>query len=52
MPQMMPMEWLILYAAFLTSFVLFNIMNYFNQPPKTKTMDKTTITTDKVNWKW
>nr|YP_009350341.1 ATP synthase F0 subunit 8 [Hypotermes makhamensis]AQP26839.1 ATP synthase F0 subunit 8 [Hypotermes makhamensis] len=52
MPQMMPMEWMILYTVFLTSFMLFNIMNYFNQPPKPKTTDKTNINTDKVNWKW
>nr|YP_009351498.1 ATP synthase F0 subunit 8 [Protermes prorepens]AQP29772.1 ATP synthase F0 subunit 8 [Protermes prorepens] len=52
MPQMMPMEWTILYATFLMSFMMFNIMNYFNQPPKIKTTDKTTITTEKVNWKW
>nr|AQP29150.1 ATP synthase F0 subunit 8 [Odontotermes nr. pauperans RDCT160] len=52
MPQMMPMEWMILYTAFLASFMMFNIMNYFNQPPKNKSTESTTITTNKVNWKW
>nr|YP_009350653.1 ATP synthase F0 subunit 8 [Odontotermes minutus]AQP27566.1 ATP synthase F0 subunit 8 [Odontotermes minutus] len=52
MPQMMPMEWMILYTVFLASFMMFNIMNYFNQPPTVKTTDKATIITNKVNWKW
>nr|AQP28004.1 ATP synthase F0 subunit 8 [Odontotermes sp. D TB-2017] len=52
MPQMMPMEWTILYATFLTTFMMFNIMNYFNQSPTTKPSTKMNITTNKVNWKW
>nr|AQP30447.1 ATP synthase F0 subunit 8 [Microtermes sp. BDIT051] len=53
MPQMMPMEWMVLYALFLTTFLMFNIMNYFNQPPsKMMTPNKKMIITNKMNWKW
>nr|AQP28017.1 ATP synthase F0 subunit 8 [Macrotermes sp. PHI4] len=53
MPQMMPMEWMMLYTMFLTSFLLFNIMNYFNQSPSAKQeMNKSSITSNKMNWKW
>nr|WHM51683.1 ATP synthase F0 subunit 8 [Orthognathotermes sp. n.] len=51
MPQMMPMEWTMLYIMFLTTFMMFNIMNYFMQMPKTPTTTKT-IYTNKFNWKW
>nr|YP_009350796.1 ATP synthase F0 subunit 8 [Microtermes obesi]AQP27800.1 ATP synthase F0 subunit 8 [Microtermes obesi] len=52
MPQMMPMEWTMLYISFLATFLMFNIMNYFNQPPSSTTTDKKMITTNKMNWKW
>nr|YP_009351290.1 ATP synthase F0 subunit 8 [Macrotermes gilvus]AQP29126.1 ATP synthase F0 subunit 8 [Macrotermes gilvus]AQP30195.1 ATP synthase F0 subunit 8 [Macrotermes gilvus] len=52
MPQMMPMEWMMLYTMFLISFLLFNIMNYFNQSPSTKQEIKSNITSNKMNWKW
>nr|AQP28251.1 ATP synthase F0 subunit 8 [Microtermes sp. BDIT8-M2B] len=53
MPQMMPMEWMMLYIMFLATFLMFNIMNYFNQPPsKTTTTNKKMVTTNKMNWKW
>nr|YP_009350887.1 ATP synthase F0 subunit 8 [Allodontermes schultzei]AQP28030.1 ATP synthase F0 subunit 8 [Allodontermes schultzei] len=52
MPQMMPMEWMVLYTTFLMAFLMFNIMNYFSQPPKEKKLSKSTISTNKMNWKW
>nr|YP_009350172.1 ATP synthase F0 subunit 8 [Pseudacanthotermes spiniger]AQP26489.1 ATP synthase F0 subunit 8 [Pseudacanthotermes spiniger] len=52
MPQMMPMEWTMLYIMFLTTFLMFNIMNYFNQSPNKKIMNKENITTNKMIWKW
>nr|YP_009250678.1 ATP synthase F0 subunit 8 [Heterotermes tenuior]AMX23007.1 ATP synthase F0 subunit 8 [Heterotermes tenuior] len=52
MPQMMPMEWMMLYITFLMTFLMFNIMNYFTQSPNTKTTMKTTINVNKMNWKW
>nr|AQP29354.1 ATP synthase F0 subunit 8 [Microtermes sp. E16] len=52
MPQMMPMEWLTLYITFLATFLMFNIMNYFNQSPNKKTSTKEAINTNKMSWKW
>nr|QXT44131.1 ATP synthase F0 subunit 8 [Labidotermes celisi] len=53
MPQMMPMEWTMLYIVFLMTFLMFNIINYFAQPPyQQKTTTKNTINTNKMNWKW
>nr|AIY62052.1 ATP synthase F0 subunit 8 [Syntermes spinosus] len=51
MPQMMPMEWTMLYITFLTTFLMFNIMNYFIQSPK-KSKEMKITTTNKMNWKW
>nr|WMY24068.1 ATP synthase F0 subunit 8 [Psammotermes voeltzkowi]WMY24107.1 ATP synthase F0 subunit 8 [Psammotermes voeltzkowi] len=51
MPQMMPMEWTMLYITFLTTFLMFNIVSYFTQSPNKKwTTNK--IDTNKLNWKW
>nr|WON65858.1 ATP synthase F0 subunit 8 [Macrotermes subhyalinus] len=52
MPQMMPMEWMMLYMMFLITFLMFNIMNYFNQSPNKQESSKSTITSNKMNWKW
>nr|YP_009351368.1 ATP synthase F0 subunit 8 [Foraminitermes rhinoceros]AQP29417.1 ATP synthase F0 subunit 8 [Foraminitermes rhinoceros] len=52
MPQMMPMEWTMLYTMFLSTFLLFNIMNYFTQPPSKLTKMETPIIVKKTNWKW
>nr|YP_009351394.1 ATP synthase F0 subunit 8 [Inquilinitermes inquilinus]AQP29469.1 ATP synthase F0 subunit 8 [Inquilinitermes inquilinus] len=52
MPQMMPMEWTMLYITFLTTFLMFNIMNYFIQSPSIHSKEKKLINTNKTNWKW
>nr|AIY61948.1 ATP synthase F0 subunit 8 [Caetetermes taquarussu] len=52
MPQMMPMEWMLLYIMFLMAFLMFNIMNYFNQAPTTQEKTKKSININKTNWKW
>nr|AQP30104.1 ATP synthase F0 subunit 8 [Microtermes sp. A TB-2017] len=52
MPQMMPMEWMMLYITFLATFLMFNIMNYFNQSPSKTMTNKKMIITNKMNWKW
>nr|YP_009250587.1 ATP synthase F0 subunit 8 [Heterotermes cf. paradoxus AUS121]AMX22916.1 ATP synthase F0 subunit 8 [Heterotermes cf. paradoxus AUS121] len=52
MPQMMPMEWMMLYIMFLTTFLMFNIMNYFTQFPNSTTSTKSNISVNKMNWKW
>nr|YP_009350562.1 ATP synthase F0 subunit 8 [Macrotermes vitrialatus]AQP27388.1 ATP synthase F0 subunit 8 [Macrotermes vitrialatus] len=52
MPQMMPMEWMMLYMTFLATFLMFNIMNYFNQPPNKQESSKSAMHPNKMNWKW
>nr|QZK22172.1 ATP synthase F0 subunit 8 [Amitermes sp. QLD_277] len=52
MPQMMPMEWMMLYITFLATFLMFNIMNYFIQSPNKQTKTKKIISMHKINWKW
>nr|AQP26450.1 ATP synthase F0 subunit 8 [Pericapritermes sp. 2 TB-2017] len=52
MPQMMPMEWTLLYIMFLATFLMFNIMNYFTQPMSQKLSTKKNIHINKINWKW
>nr|WHM51709.1 ATP synthase F0 subunit 8 [Apicotermitinae sp.] len=52
MPQMMPMEWTMLYITFLATFLMFNIMNYFTQSPSQESKTKKSIHINKINWKW
>nr|QWB85667.1 ATP synthase F0 subunit 8 [Mantitheus pekinensis] len=51
MPQMAPLNWLILMFFFITVFKLFNCMNYYSflYQPKTKLLPKIQM---KLNWKW
>nr|QWB85771.1 ATP synthase F0 subunit 8 [Phlyctenosis sp. N135] len=51
MPQMAPINWLILMMMFTTIFVIFNVINYFTFSYKIK-MKSTEKTKVKVNWKW
>nr|AQP28725.1 ATP synthase F0 subunit 8 [Nasutitermes sp. 2 TB-2017] len=52
MPQMMPMEWTLLYITFMTTFLMFNIMNYFAQSPSKQSKSSKNISIHKTNWKW
>nr|ATL76456.1 ATP synthase subunit 8 [Stylotermes sp. TW5238]ATL76469.1 ATP synthase subunit 8 [Stylotermes sp. CN13]ATL76508.1 ATP synthase subunit 8 [Stylotermes sp. Chi-156] len=52
MPQMMPMEWMTLYSAFLITFLLFNIINYFTQEINTQQKSTNKIKPNTTNWKW
>nr|YP_009351654.1 ATP synthase F0 subunit 8 [Procubitermes undulans]AQP30234.1 ATP synthase F0 subunit 8 [Procubitermes undulans] len=52
MPQMMPMEWLLLYITFLSTFLMFNILNYFTQSSNSQIKEKKTISINKMIWKW
>nr|YP_010294900.1 ATP synthase F0 subunit 8 [Oiceoptoma thoracicum]UMO90838.1 ATP synthase F0 subunit 8 [Oiceoptoma thoracicum] len=51
MPQMAPMNWLILFIMFIIIFLMFNSMNYFSFKYPTKSIS-TSKTTSKINWKW
>nr|YP_009995405.1 ATP synthase F0 subunit 8 [Ochthebius lividipennis]QNP09821.1 ATP synthase F0 subunit 8 [Ochthebius lividipennis] len=52
MPQMAPMNWLMLFIMFTLIFILFNSMNYFSF--KYNNSDKKIMTKNmiKLNWKW
>nr|QWB85706.1 ATP synthase F0 subunit 8 [Chlorophorus diadema diadema] len=51
MPQMAPLNWLMLFWFFTVIFILFNMMNYYslNYDPKEVKTAKTKL---KFNWKW
>nr|AFU50202.1 ATP synthase F0 subunit 8 [Phaedon armoraciae]APX40827.1 ATP synthase F0 subunit 8 [Phaedon tumidulus] len=51
MPQMMPLNWLILMFFFIMIFLLFNIMNYFMFSYKIKSF-KNFSKNITYNWKW
>nr|AXS65193.1 ATP synthase F0 subunit 8 [Staphylinoidea sp. 1 KM-2017] len=51
MPQMAPMNWMILFLFFIMIFMLFNSLNYFCflYTPKSTIAKKKTMY---INWKW
>nr|QLY90217.1 ATP synthase F0 subunit 8 [Hydraena gracilis] len=51
MPQMAPMNWLMLFMYFISMFLLMNSLNYFMflYNPQNKLIKKYNI---KINWKW
>ncbi|YP_010419960.1 ATP synthase F0 subunit 8 (mitochondrion) [Anopheles nili] len=53
MPQMAPINWLILFVMFSITLVIFNILNYFAffYTPL-KTSQSLNIKFNKLNWKW
>nr|QNJ33319.1 ATP synthase F0 subunit 8 [Anomophysis sp. ASCT00116655] len=51
MPQMAPMNWLILMIFSILVFITFNILNYFTLNYKAMYKKIDPLTT-KVNWKW
>nr|WKV24916.1 ATP synthase F0 subunit 8 [Hermetia illucens] len=55
MPQMAPISWLLLFIIFSLTFILFNILNYynfFNNMPKILQAQSTDTSTSALNWKW
>nr|QJX65649.1 ATP synthase F0 subunit 8 [Amorophaga japonica] len=54
MPQMMPMNWIMLILFFMIIFYLFNIMNYYNFKIINKSIMKNNKNFFKTNliWKW
>nr|AFQ62231.1 ATP synthase F0 subunit 8 [Glaphyrus comosus] len=51
MPQMAPLNWLILFILFSLIYLIFNSMNYFmfNYQPQTNSIK---LMESKINWKW
>nr|AVN68335.1 ATP synthase F0 subunit 8 [Amazonina sp. Z256E] len=52
MPQMMPLNWLLLFMFFSLSFLIFNSLNYFIFLPNSLSSNLSKIPTPKMNWKW
>nr|QRV62623.1 ATP synthase F0 subunit 8 [Rhithrodytes crux] len=52
MPQMAPMNWLILYILFSLIFLIFNFMNYYSFLIMKKTPKKNFYIKNILNWKW
>nr|ARH54679.1 ATP synthase F0 subunit 8 [Tachinus subterraneus] len=51
MPQMAPMNWLILFFMFIIIFMMFNSMNYFSFKYQNK-ISSIQKKINKINWKW
>nr|YP_010946313.1 ATP synthase F0 subunit 8 [Allacta bruna]WGO57031.1 ATP synthase F0 subunit 8 [Allacta bruna] len=51
MPQMMPLNWLMLFIYFITTLMLFNTMNYFMMN-KFIDFKKLNLNTKITSWKW
>nr|QXJ79807.1 ATP synthase F0 subunit 8 [Suinzona borowieci] len=51
MPQMMPLNWLILFFYTISVFLMFNIINYFNYNYSIKNINYS-MKLIKYNWKW
>nr|AVN67701.1 ATP synthase F0 subunit 8 [Deropeltis paulinoi] len=52
MPQMMPLNWLLLFLFFIIMFLMFNFINYFSYIPIKYMINKNLINTKMMNWKW
>nr|UDD74605.1 ATP synthase F0 subunit 8 [Monodiamesa sp. 1 CZ-2021a] len=54
MPQMAPISWLILFFIFTVTMILFNILNYYCNLPKSVNSDliKSNYSNNSMNWKW
>nr|AFQ62280.1 ATP synthase F0 subunit 8 [Parocyusa longitarsis] len=51
MPQMAPLNWLMLFMFFIMIYLLFNFINYYSfmYSPKISNFKKIN---NKINWKW
>nr|ALO76323.1 ATP synthase F0 subunit 8 [Brachynopus latus] len=51
MPQMMPLNWLMMFIFFTMTFLIFNSLNYFSFKYLPKNINLT-IKKKTLNWKW
>nr|YP_010946469.1 ATP synthase F0 subunit 8 [Chorisoserrata biceps]WGO57187.1 ATP synthase F0 subunit 8 [Chorisoserrata biceps] len=51
MPQMMPMNWLLLFLFFLMIFIMFNIIIYFNKMMNPN-LNNIFLKHKSLKWKW
>nr|YP_010598385.1 ATP synthase F0 subunit 8 [Cilnia humeralis]UIX55329.1 ATP synthase F0 subunit 8 [Cilnia humeralis] len=52
MPQMMPLNWLMLFSFFSILLILFNIINYYSPYNKISLKMSKKLTYKTMNWKW
>nr|YP_010385077.1 ATP synthase F0 subunit 8 [Hyphydrus ovatus]UPL65087.1 ATP synthase F0 subunit 8 [Hyphydrus ovatus] len=52
MPQMAPMNWIMLYFLFSMIFILFNFLNFYMFLMLKKSKNFNNICTKNLNWKW
>nr|ASY98265.1 ATP synthase F0 subunit 8 [Orthodera ministralis] len=52
MPQMMPLNWFMLFSFFSILLILFNVMNYYTSFNKSSLMTSTKTIKKTLNWKW
>nr|YP_010546141.1 ATP synthase F0 subunit 8 [Calomera brevipilosa]UYK51607.1 ATP synthase F0 subunit 8 [Calomera brevipilosa] len=52
MPQMAPMNWIILYIMFSVIFILVNFLNYYIYSIKSPSKKLNKFMFKSINWKW
>nr|YP_009861957.1 ATP synthase F0 subunit 8 [Hierodula membranacea]ALG66341.1 ATP synthase F0 subunit 8 [Hierodula membranacea] len=52
MPQMMPLNWFMLFSLFSMLLILFNVMNFFTSYNKTSSLSTTKKLMKTLVWKW
>nr|ATA58359.1 ATP synthase F0 subunit 8 [Plistospilota sp. JZ-2017] len=52
MPQMMPLNWLVLFFFFSIMLILFNVMNYYTPFNKISSRSYSKMNTKILTWKW
>nr|YP_010946482.1 ATP synthase F0 subunit 8 [Cyrtonotula maculosa]WGO57200.1 ATP synthase F0 subunit 8 [Cyrtonotula maculosa] len=51
MPQMMPLSWLTLYMFFISTLLIFSLINYYSFIPSSFSSKKSLLSKT-LNWKW
>nr|QNV11641.1 ATP synthase F0 subunit 8 [Platyptilia sp. DM741] len=52
MPQMMPINWILLFFFFIIIFIIFNMMNYYIFSIKFKSNKSKKLDNKMLVWKW
>nr|YP_001798457.1 ATP synthase F0 subunit 8 [Trigoniophthalmus alternatus]ABS57555.1 ATP synthase F0 subunit 8 [Trigoniophthalmus alternatus] len=53
MPQMSPLNWILLFTLFLSTYITFLVINYFNLSKKSiQPVESNQLMNNYMNWKW
>nr|QXX99461.1 ATP synthase F0 subunit 8 [Tribolium castaneum] len=52
MPQMAPLNWLVLMIIFINIMIMFNMTNYYSFIYPVQKFKKTELNKTTINWKW